>query len=127
MLGFLIQHGQPVIVEIHRHPGIGKADQDVGGEINGVQLYMGERMEQRDPPRLALRLAAPRHLAREQQFRFCRAFGPVARRGPADIGDNTRPPVGHDSARRTGFGRGIGRAENTYNPVGQGLGHDCFT
>ncbi len=68
MPALLLGDRHPVVIEAARHALLGEASQDVGGEIDGVQLDVGERVEQRDAA-LGGRADAPaRYQARRQQL-----------------------------------------------------------
>ena len=59
----------PIVAETLRHIGP-ESGYDVPGEVDGVQLDMGERVKQRRPPGGAAAFPAWRHVAGGQKFRL---------------------------------------------------------
>src|SRR3954469_2162377 len=95
----------PVVAEALGHVAAETGD-DVPGEVDGVQLDMGERVKQRRPAGDAARLAAGRHVAGRAQFRFRRTGRAVWRGGPADLSNRAASPVlGELAGQADLFGR----------------------
>ena len=107
----LTGHGDPVVVEPARQILVRKARDDVPGEVDGVELDMGERVQQRDTAGQRLCGAAPWHVARRPEFRVRRTRRPVGRRRAADVQRAGAPRRDRGGAQRLLVGR-IGRHEN---------------
>ena len=63
---FIVQYAQPIVVEFQRRTCVRKPDEDVGRQIDGIEFDMRDGVQQCDTPRQRLRLAAPRHVARQK-------------------------------------------------------------
>src|SRR5579884_2023145 len=84
MFGFLGSDGGPIGEKgARRHP-IGETRDEVPGEIDGVQLDMRQRVQQRDASSQRAEGAALRHFARRTQRRARRPAGAVGRPAQAD-------------------------------------------
>ena len=101
MTGLLCRNPDPIVEEVARQALAGKARDDVPAQIDRVELDMGERMKQRDPPGPRAKGAALRHLAGRAQHRPIRPGGPRRRR---DIADR-QGPFGPDCRQRAARGR----------------------
>ncbi len=82
--GLVVADRDPVVEKgtgkiLMREPG-----EDIESEIDGVQLDMGQRVEQCDAALRARRNSSARHLARRAQGRVCGPGRSVGRRHVAD-------------------------------------------
>src|SRR5579864_1408765 len=122
MLGLLGGDTKPIVEERTRQAAIAEPSDEVPGEIDRVELDMGERVQERDPPRRRAEIASSRHVARRAQDRM---LGPrrAHRRGrPADrhvagVPACRQRPAQRDLARR------IGGIQDRRRALGEGLDH----
>jgi hypothetical protein len=112
----------PIVVEFTRQHLPGEAGDDVPGEVDGVELDMRQRVEQRDAARRRAAGATPRHVPRRQQQRQRRPCRAVGRRAVADLGDGAALPRGRGgTAERNLLGR-RGGGEDGARGLRQGIG-----
>src|SRR5271170_3214444 len=119
MSGLLGGDPDPIVEKFAWQAQPCKTRDDVPGEVDRVELDMGERMQQRCPSGLRAEIAPLRHVARRAQLRPvrpCRAqrrrritdrhfpFGPSRRQGPAHRNLGRRVRCGEDRDRAGGQG-----------------------
>ena len=74
----------------------GEPGDDVAGEVDGVELDMSDRVQQRDPARARSRFATARHFARRAQLRARWPGGARGWRDGTDLADLAfTPGAGH--------------------------------
>ena len=130
MLRFLVGRLHPVVVEAGRHGRAGEPRHEVPVKIDGVELYVGDRVEQRDPP-LGAAGPAAWHVAGRQKLGPGRAGG-GRRAGPHCRSPAARPPPApparplHGARDSSVFFAPVGGGEHLHRPLGE-RGQSAFT
>ncbi|GAA4251991.1 hypothetical protein GCM10022293_25070 [Azospirillum formosense] len=86
MPGLVVGDLHPVVGEALGHPLADEAAHDVPGEVDGVQLDVGQRVEQGDTVLRAAAAPALGHVAGQHQGRTLRAGGAFRRGQRAEFG-----------------------------------------
>src|SRR6185437_11739429 len=125
VLRLLGRDRNPVVVEVARQPLAGEASDDVPGEVDGIELDMRQRMEQRGASRRRAAGAPSRHVSRRQQQRLRRPCRTLRRRSAADLGDGAALPAGRGGATERDLLGRCGGGEDGAGGVRQGVVRCC--
>ena len=122
MLGFFVRRLDPVVIISRRHRMAREPRDQVPVQIDGVELDMGDRVQQGDASGQGAGAPA-RNLARRHKLGH---FGPgreIRRRGGPDFGKATiaacRKPLPGKLPRQRGFGASVGGLKNPDRHLGQ--------
>ncbi len=121
MLGFFIGHPQPIRNErglLRGRQTRGKSQQDIAGQIDGVQLDMRQGMQQRDAAGSAAGLAALGHVAGWQQSGSVGPARAIRRHQRRAQRQRLCPPCGGQCAAEPGF---LPRISGQKYPQGAGI------
>ena len=119
VLRLLCGHGNPIVVEPARQRPIGEAGDEVPGEVDGVELDMRERVEQRDAPGDRAAGTALRHVPWWEQQRGHGTGWTVGRRAAADLDEGAAPPGGCRGSGESHLRRRLGRGKHGAGGVRQ--------
>ena len=109
MFGLLVSYFYPVVIKISRQARVGEAGDHVPGEIDGIELDMGDCVQQGDPPGGA---SSSRHFLRRQQNGHFRPGRPLGRPAVPDFCYTSFPPGRCGLTRQCRFRRGTGGLQN---------------
>src|SRR5260221_4375010 len=130
VLRLVAGHGNPIVVEPARQRPIGEAGDEVPGEVDGVELDMRDRVEQRDAPGRRAAGAPLRHVPWREQQRARGTRRTVARRGAADLDEGAASPSGRcgsgESYLRGRLGHGKDGAGGVRQRVARRRGQSAF-
>ncbi len=112
VLGLLVGHPHPIVDVGARKPGVREAGHGVPGEVDGVQLDVGESVQQRDPSGRRLGDLALLHRPRRQQRRLGWPRGAIGKLHGAGHCEFPGAPIRRRGAPGLGLGARVRREEH---------------